>query len=409
MAKFIYQAKRGLAEMVNGTVEASSQEEALNLITARGLFPVSLVADSAEFSPKKSRASKRFSLSSRRISSKEILVFTQKLATLTRARLELFSSLRVLYDQTEESPLKEVILQINNSVKEGKVFSESLRQFPQVFSPFFVNVIRAGEASGRLDLALAQIGEFLLKQESLKNRIRVAMAYPAVLLAVGLTSIVILVNFVIPRLGGMLQSMGRELPLITRVILKISDFSQSTSGWIFPALLLIGGVLFGVKGPAFFYRIAQVLKDAIPAVKKVFMNQELAHFSYSLGLLLKSGVPALESLRIASQNMGDPRLKEQLAKVCERVACGETISHGMEKYTDLPVFFVRMIVVGEESGMLADVLDESARAYTRDVESDVAVISSLIEPLLILFLGSILGLIVFAIVLPIFQITQFVQ
>jgi len=412
MAKFLYKAKRGVDELLEGEIEASSQEDAMDKILQKGLFPVELrqeVYIQASHPSKVSSFSFKRWLSKRKVSSKEVLIFTQKLATLTNARVELFTGLKILYDQTEESLLKEVILQIYHLTKEGKSFSQSLQHFPSIFSSFYINIVKAGEASGRLDIALQQIGEFLYKQNQLKNKVKVALAYPALLSAVGIASIFILINFVIPKLSVLLEGLGKELPLITRVILFISKASFKMSMWVIPVIFLMIVLLLWLRGPSFFKGIAKKMGVRIPLVRKIFLNQEFAHFSRSLGLLVKSGVPAITSLEISIANIEDEELKRQLGKVCDMVAHGETISESMEKVTKVPVFFIKMIAIGEASGRLVEVLESVSNSYSQEVESDIALVSSLLEPFLILFLGLILGTIIFSIILPIFQITQFVQ
>jgi len=179
--------------------------------------------------------------------------------------------------------------------------------------------------------------------------------------------------------------------------------------WVIPVIFLMIVLLLWLRGPSFFKGIAKKMGVRIPLVRKIFLNQEFAHFSRSLGLLVKSGVPAITSLEISIANIEDEELKRQLGKVCDMVAHGETISESMEKVTKVPVFFIKMIAIGEASGRLVEVLESVSNSYSQEVESDIALVSSLLEPFLILFLGLILGTIIFSIILPIFQITQFVQ
>ena len=408
MAKFVYKAKRGLNDIFEGIIEASNPDEALNKLVEQGLFPIkielqTISVDKTVPTQKAPRGVKK------RISANDILVFTQKLSTLIRAKVELLSALRILYEQTENIRFKEIILEIYNATKEGKTFSESLDAFPKIFPYLYVNIMKAGEASGRLDASLEQISEFLYREENLKTKVMVALAYPVLLIFVGLGSIFVLVNFVIPRLRPILEGMGKDLPLITRIILQISALS-SKSWW-----LIIGGIGFVVliiykqKGSAFFKRVARKIKAHTPIVKRLTQNQELDHFSRSLNLLLKGGVSALRSLEISSAGIEDPKLREGLKKACQDVASGQGISKSMENSTSLPNFFIRMIAVGEESGRLTEVLDEISHSYTQQIEADVSIVASLLEPILILTLGLVLGTLVLAILLPIFQMTQMVR
>jgi len=409
MAKFYYKAKRGLEEVVEGCVEAENQEEALNKITGQGLFPISVVIETSAVSKKEPQNLIQKNIVNRRITSRDILNFTQKLTTLVKARVELLGSLKILYEQTENARFKAVILEIYKSSKEGKAFSESLSRFPEIFSNIFVNIVKAGEASGRLDSALEQINEFSTREENLRSKILVAMAYPALLLMVGLTSIFVLINFVVPKLKPIFAGLGSNLPLITKIIIKMSELSSKTWLLVLAAIIAVILFLYKTKGSSFYISYVRKIKTSVPIVKRLVKNQELAHFSRALALLLNSGVPALRSLEIATSSIEDKKLKMELDKACRDIAAGQGLAKSMGNQTSLSSFFIKMIAVGEESGRLKEVLDEISNSYTQQIELDIALITSLLEPILILVLGLILGSIVLSILLPTFQITQIVH
>jgi type II secretory pathway component PulF len=404
--RFLYSAKRGLQDVVEGTIDAENEQEVLNRLTAEGLFPVSVRPADQEKSAQKQAEETRVN---KRITSRDILDFTNKLATLTRARVELLSGLRILYEQTENERFRKVINEIYDSIKEGKSFSDSLARFPRVFSPLFVNIIKAGETTGRLDAALEQMSDFLSRQESLKNRVIVALAYPTLLLLVGFMSIFILITFVVPRLKPIFDTMGNKLPAITKVILAVSMMSYKVWWLLFG--LIAGVLLFLVqeKGRDFMQGVFRKIMGMIPVLKRLVRNQELIHFSRALSLLIRSGVSAVNSLEIASSGIADNDFRAELKGAGAEVSSGQSLSRSLGKCPSLPAFFNRMIAVGEESGRLPDVLDEITGSYTQQVDSDIALITSLLEPVLIFLLGVVLGSIVLAILLPTFQITQFVR
>ena len=405
--RFIYKAKKGLNLTVEGKIEADNREDALAKLAEQRLFPVSVIEESASAKPQQKSAKKK--RTAKRTSSGEILNFTQKLATLIRAKVELLSSLKILHEQAESQGFQEVISEIYNATKEGKTFSQSLERFPHVFSPLFINVIKAGEASGRLDLALEQIEDFLARQESLKNKIIVAVTYPALLLAIGLASIFVLINFVVPRLKPIFDSFGDKLPFITKVVLEVSSFSSRLWFLVVAAIIVLAVGLYSDKGRSILRKILSQAKTSLPVFNKLTANGELVNFCRAFSLLIRSGVSALRALEIASLSFDTPKMREDLLKVQRDVATGKNISSSMEGNTVLPKFFTKMIAVGEESGRLSDVLDEAAASYTQQVEKDIAIISSLLEPLLILFLGLVLGAVVLAILLPTFMISQMVR
>jgi type II secretory pathway component PulF len=414
MPTFAYKAKRGLEEMMEGTLIAENHDDALNKLVAQGLFPVSIDEMASPKAPPK-RQKLRQQLfgagkkSASKISSAEILNFTQKLTTLMRAKVELLAALKILYEQTENARFQAVIQEIYNITKEGKPLSESFLNFPSVFSPLFVNIVKAGETGGRLDQALEQIGSFMTRQESLKTKVRVALAYPTMLLAIGLLSIFILMNFVVPKLKPIFAGMGKDLPLITKVILKISELSNKTWWAIIAVTGIVIFILYRKKGAAFFQGIARNVKMNLPILKRMTRNQDLAHVASSLTLLLKSGVPALKALQVSAPTVEEPKLKKDLEAACADIAAGQSLSKSMQTVGGLPNFFTKMVAVGEESGRLTEVLEEISSSYVQQIEADIALITSLLEPILILFLGSILGVIVLSILLPTFQMTQVVR
>ena len=377
----------------------------------QGLFPVRIepvrIGPSAAGQPQAKRLSQ--ARTRRRVASKDILLFTQQLTTLVRAQVDLLSAVGILHDQAEEGRLRQILGEVVEATKGGQTFSESLGRFPEVFSPLFVNIVKAGEASGKLDAALQQLGESLGRDDALKRKVRSALAYPALLLLVGLGSLLVLMTFVVPKLESLFLDLGGELPIMTRAVLMMSHLCRRGAIWV----ILLGaggaGIVIRHRGGAIIGQAAGRLMRRLPVVKRLIVNQELLHVASSLNLLLRSGVPALGSLQLVTPSLGDPRLRAQMSRACERVALGESVSKSVGAEGALPPFFVKMIAVGEESGRLDDVLEEIARSFEQQIEADITTISSLIEPVLILGMGSILGAIVLSILLPIFQITQTVR
>jgi general secretion pathway protein F len=409
MGIFYYKAKRGLNDDVNGTVDAEDQSDALFKIEQLGLIPLCVtrtpVVDGQQEDTLRRNPVKKGS----RVTAEEILAFVKKLTTLSRARVELLSSLRILYEQTQNPVFQSMILDLYNTTKEGRPFSYSLLKYPKVFSPLFVNIIKAGEASGRLDTSFEQISDFMTREQGLRNKIRIALAYPMLLSVVGLSSVFILLNFVVPRLRPILEGMGSDLPLITKCVLQLSVFVNKS--WLACLVLCIISVLilYMRKGQEFLYRSLMRAGELIPVVRRLIKSQELAYFTQALALLLKSGIPALKAFEIALETIEDAVMRQELTVVCRHIAAGETISKSLMNHTHFPDFFIKMIAIGEESGRLIEVLDEIAASYRQQIETDLAVVTSLLEPFLILFIGVIMGGIVLAILLPTFQITQFIR
>lgn len=415
MESFYYKAKRGLTEVVEGTIAAETQEDALNAIIAKGLYPLFIDKEGhtrpapakTNFSENKWRSF--FFKQKKKLTTRDRFLFTRKLATLIRSKVELLSALKILYEQTEEPGLKEIIQQLYSAIKEGNSFSESLRRFPGLFSVFYVSMVKAGETSGRLDLTLDQISKFLERQEKLKTQIITALAYPVLLICVGFISVLVLLGFVIPKLSPVLRGLGKELPLITGFILSLSEFLGKYCLLLAVALAGVIVLLAWQRKSVFISRIGAFLRKHIPIVKDLLMNEELANFSWSLSLLLRSGINLYQALQIATMNIRDARIIRQLDSVCDRLRYGEALSKSLQQQQALPQFFVKMIAIGEESGRLTDVLTETSESYAQDVETAIALISSLLEPVLILIVGIVLGVIVFSLMFPLFQVSSMIH
>jgi type II secretory pathway component PulF len=419
MPIYEYKAKKGVNEVVEGALSAESQEDAVNKLSQKGLFPVEIrekeksgkSAQNKPFNISLSKVLSKINIkhASKRIGSQQILIFTKKLATLMRAKIELLPALNILYEQTDEESFKSVIQKIYNQVKKGIPLSRSLEDYPSIFSPLYISIIKAGEASGSMDEALGNILEFMKRKEVLKNKVRGALIYPSILLLVGLLSLILILTFVVPKLKGLFTDLGAGLPVFTKVILAISNFTLNNWPYEVLGTSVIIYILFVYKGGTLAKSIGSALAFKLPIVKRVIKNQELTNFSRSFSLLIRTGVSPLESLEIAALTVGNLKMKEGLLEAAVSIKEGKTIAESLKRFERLPDFFISMIAVGEESGRLKDVLDEIAASYTEEINSDINVITSVLEPVLILCIGIVLGAIIIAILLPVFQVTQIIQ
>ena len=402
MPKFNYKAKKGLNETVSGSLEADNHDEALNKVTAQGLFPIEVneVAAPAAKASGKSRRKKKIS---KKISSKEVLTFTQKMTTLVRAKVELLASLKILYEQTENSRFKEVILEIYNLTKEGKAFSEGLMRFPRIFPPLYVSIVKAGEVSGRLDFSLERICNYLEQQQDMKRKVVSSLAYPIMMVLVGIGSIIVLFTFVIPRLSALFSDLGQNMPLITRVIFFIADqFSRPPLWW---------SVAVVVASFSLYQRFTRrklswkkVLKSA-PFLKNIFLLEAIINFSYTLSLMLRSNVPLLTALGISGTTLQDEKLNQQVRALRDDITRGGSLADSMYRLKSFPKILVRMMTIGEESGLLGEVMDSTNQILAKELDARLKVLSSLIEPIIIFSVGLVLGIIVIALLLPILQLS----
>ena len=410
MPTFKYKAKKGANEIIEGTLLAQNQEDAVNKLMQQKIFPIEVQAlgervKKGEKLDFKSLSAKIFKP---KISSKDILTFTQKLATLSRAKMELLPSLKVLHDQADNPEFKAIILKIYNDIKEGSEFSEALKKFPEIFTSLFISIVKAGEATGAMDKALTQLTSFMQTQESLKGKVLGALVYPGILLCIGIASVFVILNFVVPRLQVMFVDLGTEIPLMTKIILSLSEFTTKYGLWV---ILTASAVLLIIssKGGKVFAKLFKWLGVRLPVVKDLLRNQELASFSQAFSLLISRGVAPLQSLEIASLSIKDARTRKELKEATGKIRQGQRIHESMSNFKSLPDFFIKMIEIGEQSGRLEEVLAEVADSYNRQIDSDVALVTSVLEPLLILAIGLVLGAIVLAILLPIFEVTQMIR
>lgn len=401
MAHFLYKAKKGPKEIVEGSVEADSENAAIKRLTQDGLYLV-WIEEKKDFSKEKTKGVLLFS---KRIKPKDLANFTRQLSDLLDSGLTLFDSLNVIEKQIGHPQLKEVIRSIRDSIKDGNTFSESLTIYPHIFSSLYISLVKAGEAGSMLSEVMVNIADFLEKQEDVKSKVLAALLYPMLMVFVGIGTIFILMAFVIPKLANMFIEMGEVLPLPTRILIGISDFASSY--WIL-LVILAGGVVFFIKKGSSNKGTKKTIdrfKLKLPVVGGLIKNSDLARFSRTLSTLLKNGVPILYSLKITSDIIDNEIVKEEVLRVYTDVKAGSSLKAAIKKNTSFPQFVVNMTAIGEEGGFLDKMLLKVAKAYEVEIDRAVKAVSALLEPVLILAMGLIVGFIVIAMLLPVFEIS----
>ncbi|MBU4342539.1 MAG: type II secretion system F family protein [Candidatus Omnitrophica bacterium] len=401
MAHFLYKAKKGPKEIVEGSVEADSENAAIKRLTQDGLYLV-WIEEKKDFSKEKTKGVLLFS---KRIKPKDLANFTRQLSDLLDSGLTLFDSLNVIEKQIGHPQLKEVIRSIRDSIKDGNTFSESLTIYPHIFSSLYISLVKAGEAGSMLSEVMVNIADFLEKQEDVKSKVIAALLYPMLMVFVGIGTIFILMAFVIPKLANMFIEMGEVLPLPTRILIGISDFASSY--WIL-LVILAGGVVFFIKKGSSNKGTKKTIdrfKLKLPVVGGLIKNSDLARFSRTLSTLLKNGVPILYSLKITSDIIDNEIVKEEVLRVYTDVKAGSSLKAAIKKNTSFPQFVVNMTAIGEEGGFLDKMLLKVAKAYEVEIDRAVKAVSALLEPVLILAMGLIVGFIVIAMLLPVFEIS----
>lgn len=423
MPRYVYRAKKGPTEVVDGTIEASSVDEAVEKLDQIGLLPVNIseftekkqVVSSApkpvETAPpneatKKAAPRREFF---RRLKSSDITLFGRQLASLIRAGVPILKALWIISEQTESPRLKEVLLAMQEEIRNGKTFSSTLEHYPKNFPPIYIAMVRAGEDSGTLQEALGRISEYRRKQEEIFSRVRTAMAYPALMAVTGIGTIVFMLTFVIPRLTGLFSTMGAALPLPTRILMKISSLFASPIFWYIVGVFLMICVIAARAQRAKLGLLWSRLSLRLPALRTFVVKAELARFARTLELLIKSGIPILRAIEVTTPVLGNEVLRRQFAQMQTELAGGGSLGKGMRESGVFPPFVSNLISVGEESGKLDESLAEIADFYERETDEAIKVLTSLVEPLMILVMGLIVGFIVIAMLLPMFELNMMVK
>src|SRR6266576_2723652 len=421
MPKYSYVAMDSRGKESKGTIEVASQNEAIGRVKEMGLFPTKIVeVDKVKESPDKKAkvagrpAGKKKGVNlniqipglSGKIKSKILTTFTRQLATLVDAGLPLLRGLRVLEKQERNPTLKSIISDLALSIEGGSTFSEALAQHPKVFNRLFVNMVKAGELGGVLEVVLARLSEFMEKAQKIKGKVIAAMFYPVAVLVVATGILIILMVKVVPSFEQVFIGMaeGAQLPAFTRLVLGISravkDNILITLGIL--AVFIVLFVLF--KKTKFGRHVWDKFKLKMPVIRPVVNKVAISRFTRTLGTLISSGVPILQALTIVKETAGNVIVSDAVNDVHESVKEGETITAPLEASGVFPPMVISMVDVGEQTGALPEMLLKIADNYDEEVDNAVAAMTSLLEPIMIVFLAVIVGSIVIAMFLPLIDL-----
>jgi len=339
-----------------------------------------------------------------KVTNKDIVIFTRQFSTMIDAGLPLVQGLNILADQSENSTFKKILKEVTRDVEGGATLAEALKKHPKVFDNLFVNLVAAGEVGGILDTILQRLATYIEKAEKLKSQIKGAMTYPIVVVSVAILVIAVILIFVIPVFQEMFEGFGKALPLPTQIVVKMSDFMKANIHY------MIGGLIVFIflfkkyrdtpRGRKRIDTIALKLPIFGPLLKKV----AVARFTRTLGTMISSGVPILDALEVTAKTSGNVVLEEVIFEVRSSIAEGQTISEPLAETDIFPGMVIQMISVGEATGALDTMLEKIADFYDDEVDTAVDALTSMLEPLLMVFLGGSIGGLVIAMYLPIFQL-----
>ena len=397
MPQFHYRAKKNASETVVGKIEAQNQEEAVELINRLGLLPVVVQEGNL------STVVKAKTIATRHVKAKEIIIFSGQLAYLIKAGIPILRALDVLNGQIRDAYFKSVIQAIYIGIKEGRSFSDCLSDYPKVFSPLFVAMVRAGEEGGHLKEALLKITEYQKRQEGVYGKIRLALIYPAFMGIVGFLTVVFILSFVMPKLTGMFSSFQEQLPLPTKILLGISDFLKIAWPLILLAFLALAFFLQKWADSKAGQLAISLLKLRLPLFGNIVLRAEMARFCRTLELLMRGGTPLIQSLDVAIPTLTNEMIKMDLKGCHEKLRGGAAFSQSLQNSRWIPAMTLDLISVGEESGLLEDTFRDIAENFEEEVDEALKAFTSLLEPVMILTVGLVVGFMVIAMLLPIFQ------
>ena len=403
MPVYNYKAINDKGEAVKGVVSAESVRVASDRLRKDGIYPSSIKESVG--------GERRFSVNLpwNRVSISELAVMTRQFSTLISSGLPLETSLVALYEQTDDQKLKGILSQVRSRVSEGSSLHSALEEHKDAFSDLYVSMVRAGEASGTLDIVLDRLADFLEKQLELTSKIRGAMVYPAIMFVVGLGVLVFMMTFVIPKVANIFEASNKALPFVTVVLIGASDFLREN----FILLLLFLAVLlfFGhryVRTPS-GKKVYDRFSLKVPVFGKMSSKVMISRFTRTLSTLLSSGIPLLEAIRVSESVMGNSLYVDNIRDVRVKVAEGAAFGGCLAQTGIFPPLMVRMVSVGEEAGKMEVMLSKVADMYDTEVDGMLATLTSLLEPVMILIMGVVMGFIVFAILLPVLNLTSVIS
>jgi general secretion pathway protein F len=409
MPVYEYVALDTRGKKLKGIIDAGSPTAARQRLRDSSIYPIEVRETSGR---KKENALDERSMGNllNRVGIRELSSMTRQLATLLGAGLPLVQSINVMVTQTSNPILKKMLAQIKDEVNEGSSLTQSMSRYPKIFSPFFINMVRAGEASGTLNIVLERLADFNESQQALRGKIRAALAYPVFMFLIGSAVLFFLIAFVVPNITRIFEEMHQTLPAITVFLIVVSRFLESFWWGIVIALVVTVVVLqYLIRNTEQGHRFWDRLKLSTPVIGTINRKMAVARFGRTLGTLLESGVPLLTALEISKNVVGNSHIADAVQKASDEVREGQSLSLPLARSGLFPPIATEMIGVGEQSGNLEQMLYKIADAYEKEVESNVTTMTSMLEPVMILVMGLVVGFIVVSILLPIFEMNQLVR
>jgi general secretion pathway protein F len=408
MPVFEYTALDAKGKTTSGIVDADGASAARHKLRSSGIFPVA-IKESHETPEKKTSRIGDLSRYLTRVTPAEIAMLTRQLATLISAGFPLVSALEALLPQTKSTRLKTVLAQVKDAIVEGQSFAQALSQYPRIFPPLFINMVRAGETSGTLEIVLERLADLTEKQQDLMNRIQTALAYPIFMCVIGTLVLFVLLTYIVPSITAIFLDMNQVLPTPTRLLIFLSNFFKSF-WWVILIFVVAAGItlhrLKKTENGRFAYDKTIL---SLPVFGILARKLAVARFTRTLGSLLENGVSMLIALDIVKNIAGNVLISNAVQSAAQEVGKGQALWASLKEGRVFPQLSIQMIQVGEQSGQLEGMLNKIADVFEKEAESSILRLTSYLEPIMILVMGCIVGFIVLSICLPIFEMNQLIK
>lgn len=405
MTTYQYKAATSEGSIVDGFLAADSRDGVVQHLRALGHIPIRIDESAAEDAGAEKRQGR---IRRRRVKSQQVANATRELATLLRAGMSLDRALGTLIQLAGDESLAPVLADIRSRIKQGSTMADAVEQHPEVFNRFYVNLLRAGEAGGALEIVLERLAEHLDRTIEIAEELKSALVYPAILVVVALISIFVLLGYVVPQFTEMFEGVGQALPLATRVTMGVGEFLQSW-GWLLIAAGMLAAAIIRrqlLDSDKAYQWHARLLRA--PLIGGIILKIEMARFARTLATLLMNGIPLLKGMGIVRDTMSNRVLAAGLERVASGLKEGQSLGDRLAQANVFPLFAVQMIKVGEESGNLPDILQQVATVYDRDTQVTIKRALALLEPVLILLLGAIIAAVIISILVAILGINELV-
>ena len=396
MPTYIYAGRTRKGRVTKGQLDAADERIARIQLKRRNI-------DVTKLKQKPKDLFESVSFLQPKVTSKDIVVFTRQFSTMIDAGLPLVQGLNMLTEQSQNKTFKRILGQVTRDVEGGSTLADALGKHPKVFDSLFVNLVAAGEVGGILDTILQRLAAYIEKTEKLKSQIKGALTYPAVVVAIAIIVIAVIMIFVIPVFQDMFSSFGKALPAPTQLVVNMSNFTKSNVHWIILAIIILAFAFKRYRATASGRRRVDSAMLRLPIIGELIRKVAVARFTRTLGTMVKSGVPILDALEITARTAGNVIVEEVVMDARSSIAEGQTIAEPLSESIIFPGMVTQMISVGESTGALDAMLEKIADFYDDEVDATVAAMTSMLEPLLMLFLGGTIGGLVIAMYLPIFQ------